>query len=235
MVLSLLSSDESGEEMIMRRLIVLVFSAAYLHAGELFTELTYGYQAVEKADVFGQEPLENIVGGDSTRIEISVGQHYIRRSSAADEGLGSSIFIYGWANDEKKNNELGLGLGMKIESHSTDFSLFLAGKSGVGVQDVKGKRFDLDTNANSMSYVFGGTVQYGDFVGVYTEDTYVVDIELELGANWKMTDHLSAVTSISYLAQWYSFAYRVEGGGGTSLSGYSQDAYIARAGLNYKF
>jgi hypothetical protein len=219
----------------MKRVILLIWCAAYLNAGELFTELTYGYQAVETTKIYGEEPLENIVGGDSTRIELLVGTQYIRRGYSSGSDLGSSIFGYGWVNDEKKNNEIGLGLGMKIEAHSEDFSVYIAGKSGIGYQDVKGERFELDTNANKMSYVFGVPAQHGDFVGIYTDDTYMVDIELELGTNSKLTDHLSAVVSVSYLAQWYSFSYRVVGGGSTDLSGYGQDSYVARAGLNYRF
>jgi len=218
----------------MKQFVLITVLIMSLNAGDLFTELTFGYQAVEQAKIFGSEPLENVVGGDSTRTELLIGMRSSKVKSSGRRS-GGSAFGYGWINDEKKNNELGLGLGMKIESETTDYLLFLSGKSGVGVQYVKGKRFHLDTNTNFIGYVFGGPVQEGDFIGKYADDTYVVDIELEIGGNLKLTEALSIVSSISYLAQWYSFSYSIEGGGSLSLSGYPQDSYVGRVGLNYRF
>lgn len=204
----------------------------------IYMDYSFGYVLTESGDLGLDEPMANIVGGDSLRHELEVGKHW-----KANEHV-YRMFLYGWLSGEEKNHEHGLGVGLKWQVpkfKSVPLRLMISAKAGLGEQNVKGKEFKTETNSNPLNYVFSGMgaghdLKRGDYSATFKEDTSVIEMGLGVGLVYDINKDLSFATEYTYLHHYYSYVYHVEGNTmGSALSGAVQSNHYFKASIAYKF
>ena len=201
----------------------------------------------ESVKVYNSEPLQNIVGKESKRFQIKFGISTIVLKNTNNKYLDLSKlepFIYGWLNDQELNNEKGIGIGATYSTRRIfeKYRLRLSGKAGFGWQSVKGKSLNLNSTASTITYATN-KITYGNYKGVYTEDTTVIEMGLSLGVSREIfTKNLTIYMDYTLNSKFYNFAYYIEGTDngqgnniGTKLSGVSQFTDSLEFGLSYRF
>ena len=201
-----------------------------------YTNISKGITFVEN-DYGLKEPLKNIVGGESQRLELEVGVAY---KNAKVLGVDNKVFmfLYGWRYDKVKYNELGFGLGTKWQSTPLKIiplRLYFMASGGIGEQNNKGKEFFVETNSNAISYVTGN-VQHGYYKAKFTEDSYVIEFNIGTGVTIDITDNVSLNAGYQYQQRNYQYSYKIEGAGvNTHLSGVIQNGHTIKIGMDIMF
>jgi len=205
-------------------------SAKFTNA-PIYIDYSYGIVLTENGDLGGDEPMQNIVGGNSIRQELEIGKQIEEKSHIY------KIFLYGWLN-KKKNKERGLGIGAKWSPpimKNIPLKLLFTAKAGLGEQAVSGKTFIAETNSNTLTTVFGG-LQHGSFNATYLTDTTVIEMGLGMGLVYDISKDLSVSTEYTYLHHYYDYDYMIEGNQMSShLSGVVQSNHYFKVSIAYKF
>lgn len=174
----------------------------------------------------GAEKMSVTVGGDSKRLELTLG------AAVEKWDMLNKIFLYGWKNDANKYNEMGVGLGATAGVVVDDFVFSFGGKAGIGEQDSLGEIFN--TNGTSLtSYIFNAKTTPSR--ARFTEDTTTLEIVLLLSSEYKVCDYFSVEVGADYTMTNYSFGYELENGGFVELQGALMDNYNLSLGLNFYF
>jgi len=202
-----------------------------------YTSYTVGQSFAESGDkILGEEPLSNVVGGDSVRQELQVGLMFLK----GGDRKRAAAFLYAWLNDNEKYYERGIGAGIIWEtahiSRRFPIRFSFSGQAGIGVQDNKGESFHTDTDVNTVSYVTSGSVGHAGYTAKFTEDTNVVEMDLGIGMTYDFTKQLSAGVEYKYIHKYYDLEYIVNGASvGTSISGIVQSNHNLGLKISYIF
>lgn len=208
-----------------------------------FMELSTGVTTNEGVKLGGVEPLDNIVGGSSMRSEIAIGLTTIDDSKITYQGAA-----YVWKNNQDKFGENGIGVQGRLKSPAylnglVKFGL-LAG-AGYGWQPNEGDMTSISSNLTSINFVTD-SYQLGNYTAKFVEDTHVLEIELGIGVDVKLTESFSLFANTSYIRKYYDFSYDIYQAGtletnidGSNMnhtkSGVCQDNYSFDIGIAYKF
>lgn len=216
---------------IITTLFILTISSAYASINTYYMSIYSGEEYVEKAKILDSQPIGEIVKKNSHRNEIELGMETYNKNNF----IGNA-FTYGWLNDSSKNNEKGIGVGANLEKQNKFFNFGFTFSAGLGYQAVKGKKFNLSTNATTVNYIVGKKARKGNYVGTHKKDISVFEIGIGIGPSYNITKKIKISLNYKFVRKYYDFAYSISGmQGGVYLSGIVQDTHYFNLGLNYKF
>ncbi len=202
-----------------------------------YVEVKHGIAVTEAADKGLEEPMANIVGGDSIRTELEVGYFVKGNIKAFPKASKLYVFGYGWKYDKEKYDEKGVGIGIKWQSgrgrETQDIYLQLKASSGFGWQENDGKEFVAETNSALISYVTNN-IKSGSFPATFYKTTTVFEINLGVDFIMKITEGMQLSAGYTYLHRYYNYGYSIEGGY-AEISGSVQSGHYFNAGLSYNF
>lgn len=189
----------------------------------------------DKGMIFSKQPTGELVGEDGIHNEIRYGILVTDKNTKKDTGR---VYFYAWNNSEK-NNEIGVGFGGDLMgqpfSSMPKLSLFLGGQIGIGMQQVKGDTKTISTSLNKLSFVTDkGILDPTEMT--YEDNTYLLDIGLNLGTNYRINKDFSIDLAYVYRYNQYQVSYRTaENDQVLNNMSFNQDNYNIKLALNYQF
>lgn len=192
------------------------------------------FQKSEESFIFSKQPVDELVGEGGVQNEIRYG----RFTSYSNTGLPTSrVFLYGWQNSEK-NNEIGLGFGgdlMGQPFQNKKINLYLGSQVGFGMQKMKGDTKTISTSLNKLSFVTDKGV-LDPTEATFQDDTYVLQIGLNLGASYEVKKDLFLDVGYIYTYNQYQVDYRTgEDDRIRNNMSFNQDSHGIKFAINYRF
>ena len=186
--------------------IVTALMAENLFAGyPAFVEVEYAAVKQDKEEIFGGQPMKELIGDKKSEIIFKIGY----TSENYDSGhIKSKGYIFGWKADV--NDEIGFGLGGELgRSFASIPSLgwFIGGQIGYGWQPVKGDVKILSTNATKYGYIIGRPIKHGRFRVDMMKDTDILRSDLTLGLIYSPLKNLSVGIKYRFSYAVYDFEY----------------------------
>lgn len=214
------------------KLIVVAFmSVTTILSANNYVGVTSSISTSEDVKLFDVQPAGEIVGSGGVYNEIKYG-------FTSGQDNKSRVFGYVW-NNSRKNNEIGFGIGADLIAgtlFTPKLSYLIGGAVGYGWQSVKGDTAKTSTNANKLTFV---TVQNPVSVPTtitYQDDTAVLEIKLNLGVSYEISDDWTLDCVYSYRASNYQVSYINEDAPNVlNQMTLKQDNHSIGLGLNYKF
>lgn len=199
--------------------------------------IKYGNVITEGSDSAFSEPIANIVGGDSSRLELDFGWYIENEKYGQEKDARLYVFGYAWIYDKEKYNEKGLGIGTKFQSKkifkSLRFGMSVA--AGYGWQDNEGKTFQVDTDSNMLTNATG-TISYGKYNATFFQTTHVIEMNLGFEFTYTPIENVAISAGYTYLHRYYDFGYIIEGSSvGTKLSGNVQSGHYLVGTIDISF
>lgn len=181
------------------------------------------------------QPVDEVVGEGSAQIDFKFGLNAYKKSDGSET---ARVYGYIW-NTPDKNSEVGFGVGgeylfqpMRV---APKLQFLIGAQVGYGWQGVKGESANISTSANKLSYVTG-TINSNQTTITYTEDTYVLDINLIIGATYHIFKNLDLDCAYVYKNSHYQVEYRTaQRSDILNALTFEQDSHGLKVGLNYKF
>ena len=185
--------------------------------------------------VLGVQPANEIVGEGGMELAIRVGYNGYRKSNNTDL---ARAYLYVWDNPVR-NSEVGFGVGGEYIASPFEsikgLQFLIGGQIGYGWQGVNGDTKRISTSANKLSFVTD-TVNVSPTDITFSEDTYVLRVDLTLGTTYKISDTLSLDLAYVYQYSNYQIEYRTaERSSVLNILDFAQDNHGLKVGLNYKF
>ena len=223
-------------------LLVLIVSSNLIQADELpeknwYVGLSHGKIFTENGDTGFNEPMANIVGGDTTRSELEVGWYIENDKYGGENDARLYVYGYAWLCGEEKWNEMGIGIGTKVQSKQMFkvLRLNLSAGAGYGWQDNEGEDLHVDTDSNMINHTMS-TTRDGGYQATFLETTTVIEMFLGVGLTYTPTEKVAISAGYKYLHGYYNFSYLVENGAiGTKLSGVVQSRHYLAISVDYPF
>lgn len=203
-------------------------------SSNVYTGISLTTFATEDEKVLSIQPIDELIGKGSEQLEIKVGYNAFR-SSNSDK---ARIYLYAW-NAPDKNNEVGFGFGGEYLFENLNsipnLQFSIGSQVGYGWQGVKGDNANISTSANKLSYVTD-TINTNPTTITYTEDSYVLDINLIIGTTYHISNNFDLEFSYIYKNSEYQVEYRTaERNDILNALTFNQDSHGLRIGLNYQF
>lgn len=185
--------------------------------------------------ILGVQPANEIVGEGGTELAIRVGYNGYRKSDNTDL---ARVYLYAWSNPTR-NNEVGFGGGGEYITSPFEsikgLQFLIGGQVGYGWQGVKGDTKRISTSANKLTFI-SDTINMNPTDMTYTEDNYVLRVDLTLGTTYKLSNALSLDFAYVYQYSNYQVEYRTaEKSSVLNILDFAQDNHGLKVGLNYKF
>jgi len=198
---------------------------------ESFIGVSSSINSSEDVKLFDAQPFGEIVGSGGVYNQLQYG-------ITAGEDKKSRIFGYIW-NNQEKNNEIGFGIGADFVGGTLltpKLSYLIGGEVGYGWQPVNGDTANVSTNANKLDFVTVQNPVYTPTTITYKDDTAVLEIKLNLGLTYEISNNWTADCIYSYRASNYQVSY-VNADSPTVLNQMTekQDNHSLALALNYKF
>ncbi len=203
-----------------------------------YVHIERGVALTEKGDLGLKEPMENIVGGDAIRTEVEVGWFVKEIKTNKQNSTRIFVFLYGWEYDKAKWDEMGFGIGTKIQTRELNnipirFQLKVA--TGFGWQDNNGEKFVADTNSNLITYTTN-TIKSGAYPAIFYKDTTVIEMNLGLALVYDINKNISLTGGYTYLHKYYNYGYILDNyPGSANISGSVQSGHYFNVGFDYRF
>ncbi len=217
----------------MKKIILMALLTLALNAEGLYMTLAYGTVHSENKEKFLEEPVHNVVGGKSQRLDLEVGKAFYMPS-----GYETFVLVYGWQYDKEKNDELGFGVGMKQRFHPIihyKIRFEWGARAGLGSQYNKGEHFTTKTNSSALHTANGDTREVAR-EATFREDTSVFEIGLKCGLSYKVSKKVSLSLTYEHLMRYYNVEYSIKGElMGMTLSGVNQSGHAVQSAVTYKF
>jgi hypothetical protein len=190
-----------------------------------FFEYSLAQSSAQESQIFGIQPVSEIVGSDSI-------VHKFKYGIATER---SRIFFLGTVAPDK-NNEMGLGFGGEWHTKITqDWDWFLGTEIIFAKQATSGDSVTLSTNANKVNFVTDQNISRTPTKMTYEKDTFDFQIGLTLGTTYNISKNLDLVGQYKYGANNYSVSYKNEGTNISNDMNFKQDTHEFGIGLAYKF
>jgi opacity protein-like surface antigen len=193
----------------------------------LFMGASSEFVRSENINIFGSQPLNEIVGsnGQTNQLKIGLDMQDLR------------IFGYLWQNSTK-NDEIGCGIGADFvfgELLIPDLKYRVGGQAGYGWQSVAGNQASTSTNMTKVGYIIGNTATQPTTI-TYTDDTTVIQIKLNLGLTYQISRNWSIDGGYTFTTNEYGVSYRNNDNPSVLNSiNESQHDHSLSVGINYIF
>ena len=190
-----------------------------------FLEYSLAQSSAQESQIFGIQPVSEIVGSDSI-------VHKFKYGTSTER---ARIFFLGTVAPDK-NNEMGLGFGGEWHTKITqDWDWFIGTEIIFAKQDTAGKSEILSTNANKVNYITDSGISRTPTKMTYNKDTFNFQIGLTLGTTYNISKNLDLVGQYKYGSNNYSIGYKNEGTNISNDINFKQDTHEIGIGLAYKF
>lgn len=211
----------------MKKILLTSLIFASLNASDIYVGLNQGFLDSGDNKILGYQPVDELVGSSGNQLELRLG---VSNEKAR-------AFFYVW-NNEEKNSELGFGIGGEWiinPFENKDFGFVIGGQAGIGYQDVDGKKVNLSTNVNKVSYILN-TTSFMPTIAQFEDNTYVFDIALTLGLTYKIFENLSFDLGYVYKYDMYQVSFRNQDFSSVlNQLSFRQDNHMLKTALNFKF
>ena len=171
-----------------------------------FVSVSYVLDSSSETMVLGSQPLDEIVGSGSNRVELKIGT--IARFP--DNNLEAKVYTYLWSSPDK-NSELGIGIGGDLYGQYLKsvprLGFFIGGQVGIGYQSVKGDTFQASSSVNKVTFISDKAIT-DSTTAEYVENNYVLGIGLNVGTTYMISKNLNFDIATFYRLDTYQFKYR---------------------------
>ena len=201
----------------------------------IYTSVGVTVFAHQESKVLDIQPVDEIVGEGGTQFDVKFGFNAFQKTHEKDK---ARVYTYLWSTPDK-NSEVGFGMGAEylFEPFAwfQDLQLLIGAQVGYGWQGVKGDTKRVSTSADKFSYLANSSIANPTEI-TYTDDSYVLDINLLLGSSYHISKNLDLDIGYVYKNSRYQVAYRTAHNAAIlNALTFSQDSHGVRVGLNYKF